>query len=60
GSLALVRNSRRDKDLGSKTAPQYCGPMILLRRTKGGSYVLSELDGSISKLRFAAFRLVPY
>jgi hypothetical protein len=34
--------------------------MVVLRRTKGGLYILSELDGSISKLHFAAFRLVPY
>ena len=34
--------------------------MIVIKRTKGGSYVLGELDGSPSKLRFAAFRLIPY
>lgn len=34
--------------------------MVVLRRTSGGSYILAELDGSISRLRFAAFRLVPY
>jgi len=25
-----------------------------------GSYVLAEIDGTISKLRFVAFRLIPY
>jgi hypothetical protein len=60
GSLVLVRNSRYDTDVGSKTKPRYFGPMVVLRRTPGGSYILAELDGSISKLRFAAFRLVPY
>lgn len=60
GDLVLVRNSRYDGDLGSKTKPRYFGPMVILRRTTGGSYILAELDGSISKLRFAAFRLVPY
>ena len=34
--------------------------MIVIRRMLGGSYVLGELDGSLSKLRFAAFRLIPY
>ncbi|KDQ30137.1 hypothetical protein PLEOSDRAFT_1037327, partial [Pleurotus ostreatus PC15] len=29
-------------------------------RTHGGSYVLSELDGSTSNLRYAAFRVIPY
>ncbi|KAF9536379.1 hypothetical protein CPC08DRAFT_738899 [Agrocybe pediades] len=60
GTLVLVRNSRFDKGLTNKTKPRYLGPMLVVRRTTGGSYILSELDGSISKLRFAAFRLIPY
>ena len=40
--------------------PQYLGPMVVLRQTTGRSYVLAELDGSVSKLRFAAFCIVPY
>lgn len=60
GCLVLVRNSRFDKGLKNKTKPRYLGPMLVVRRTTGGSYILSELDGSISKLRFAAFRLIPY
>jgi hypothetical protein len=34
--------------------------MVVLRRTIGGSYLLAELDGSVSRMRYAAFRLVPY
>jgi len=40
--------------------PRYLGPMVVLRRTTGGSYLLAELDRSISRLRYAAFRLLPY
>ena len=39
---------------------RYLGPMVVLRRTTGGSYLLAELDGSIFRLRYAAFRLLPY
>ncbi|KDQ13321.1 hypothetical protein BOTBODRAFT_97858, partial [Botryobasidium botryosum FD-172 SS1] len=60
GSLVLVRNSRIDNDLGRKTKPRYFGPMVVVRRNKGGAYVLAEVDGSLSKLRYAAFRLIPY
>jgi hypothetical protein len=34
--------------------------MVVIRRTPDGAYRLAELDGTISKLRFAAFCLVPY
>ncbi|KIJ08137.1 hypothetical protein PAXINDRAFT_89329 [Paxillus involutus ATCC 200175] len=47
-------------ELNRKTKPRYLGPMLVVRRTKGGLYMLAELDGSISKLRYAAFRLLPY
>ena len=60
GNLVLVWNSRFDKGLTNKMKPQFLGPMVVIRKTKGGSYILGELDGALSKLRFAAFRLIPY
>ena len=60
GALVLVRNSRVEKELDRKTKPRYLGPMVVVRRTYGGSYILAELDGTVSKIRYAAFRLLPY
>ena len=34
--------------------------MVVLCRTIGGSYLLAELDGAVSRLRYTAFRLIPY
>ena len=47
-------------ELNRKTKPRYLGPYVVVRRTTGGSYIIAELDGAISKLRVAAFRLIPY
>jgi hypothetical protein len=60
GSLVLVRNSRIENELNWKTKPRNMGPMVVLCRTTGGSYMLAELDGVVSNLQFATFRLVPY
>jgi len=60
GHLVLVRNSRVEKELNKKTKPRYLGPYQIFRKTQGGSYVLQELDGAISKRGFAQFRLIPY
>lgn len=60
GSLVLLRNTTVEKELNSKMKPRYIGPMIVVRKTEGGSYILAEVSGAVSKLRVAAFRLLPY
>jgi hypothetical protein len=60
GTLVLVCNSKFEYELSRKTKPRYLGPMVVLRRTQGGSYILAELDGAVSKLRYVAFHLIPY
>jgi hypothetical protein len=34
--------------------------MVIVRQTTHGAYILAEIDGTISKLRFAAFRIILY
>ena len=34
--------------------------MVVVRRMQGGAYVLTEMDGTISHLHYAAFRLLLY
>ena len=57
GSLVLIRNTLPNMD---KMKPRYLGPMVFLRRTRNGAYHLSELNSMISRLHYAAFRLIPY
>jgi hypothetical protein len=60
GDLVLIRNTPVEKELNRKTKPRYIGPYEVDRRTKGGSYVLKEMDGTILRQGVAAFRLYPY
>ena len=58
--LVLVRNSAVEQELDRKSKPRYMGPYEVVRRCKGGSYLLQELNGATSRFAIAAFRLLPY
>ena len=60
GALVLVRNSRINLELNRKTKARYIGPYVVIRKTTNGNYILAELDGTVSKMHYAAFRVVPY
>ncbi|KAF9016013.1 hypothetical protein BDZ89DRAFT_894401, partial [Hymenopellis radicata] len=60
GALVLVLNKKIEVGTNRKFRPRYFGPMVVVRRTKGGAYFLAELNGVVSRLKFAAFRLIPY
>jgi hypothetical protein len=59
GDLVLVRNSAVE-NTHQKMKPRYFGPMVVVKKTCNRAYRLAELDGALSRLRFATFRLVPY
>ena len=60
GDLVLVHNSQMEKELYRKSKPHYLGPFKVVCRTQGGSYVLKEMDGTVSAQGIAAFQLIPY
>jgi hypothetical protein len=60
GDLILVRNTQIEKELNRKTKPWYLEPFVIERQTKGGSHILKEMNGTLSRHDVAAFRLIPY
>ncbi len=39
---------------------QIFGPVMVVRCTKGGSYIVAEMNGSTWGFKVAAFRVIPY
>ena len=44
----------------AKMLPRFHGPLVVITKTRGGNYIVAELDGSVWQKRIAAFRVVPY
>ena len=62
GELVLLRNSPNENtvSINRKIVNCYMGPYHVVQETKGKSYILEELNGNVSRMTIAAFRLIPY
>ena len=60
GDFILLRNSRFENSLDKKSKPRYLGPYEVLRKTKGGSYVVMELSGQRKITAQSPNKMIPY
>ncbi|ESK81404.1 hypothetical protein Moror_16561 [Moniliophthora roreri MCA 2997] len=60
GMLVQMHNMAIEKELDRKMYSRYLGPMIVIRRTKGGSYILADMNRAVKKEKVVAFRVLPH
>jgi hypothetical protein len=60
GELILVLNEKIEPSSNVKCKPHYFSPMVIVLHSTNGAYHLAEVDGSISRLKFAVFHSIPY
>ena len=58
--LVLIRNTAIKKSLNRKMRARYLSPLIVILQNKGGTYIVSKLNGSVFDHPIAAFQVIPY
>jgi hypothetical protein len=51
GRLFLVRFTQFKKTVSGKMKPRYLGPMVIIKRTKGGAYLVAEMNSAMFQER---------
>jgi hypothetical protein len=60
GDVVLVRNTVDEGSLSGRNRDRWWGPLIVVRRTKGGAYIVCEFNGAVWQKKIGKFRVIPY
>ena len=60
GDVVLVRNTVDEGSLSGRNRDRWWGPVIVVRRTKGGAYIVCEFNGAVWQKKIGRFRVIPY
>lgn len=60
GNLVLVRNTAIEDSMNRRNKERWEGPMIVVRRTKGGSYIICGMNGAVLQGKVGRFRVSPF
>ena len=60
GDLVMIRNTSVEDSMNRRNKDRWKGPMVIVRRTKGGSYIVCEMNGAVLQRKIGRFRVVPF
>lgn len=60
GDVVLVRNTVEEGSLSGRNRDRWWGPLVVVRRTKGGAYIVCEFNGAVWQKKIGRFRVIPY
>jgi hypothetical protein len=60
GDVVLVRNTVDEGSLSGRNRDRWWGPVVVVRRTKGGAYIVCEFNGAVWQKKIGRFRVIPY
>ncbi|KAJ7134184.1 hypothetical protein C8R44DRAFT_610418, partial [Mycena epipterygia] len=60
GDIVIVRNTVDEESLSGRNRDCWWGPLMVVRRTRGGTYIMCKFNGVVWQKKIGKFRVIPY